>query len=84
MAPFLALLDLVRVPVSPTKAHAPLSIDPSAVPASALAFQLLEPLRRWDGWRPLLSLPRHARGCEGGEPRQVHGRLIPEFDPALL
>jgi len=39
---------VVRVGISPGEAYSELIVDPDAVPAFPVAFQFLEPVRRWD------------------------------------
>ena len=40
--------DIECISVSPTKADAPLVVDPNAVVAGAIATELLQPIARWD------------------------------------
>jgi hypothetical protein len=39
--------NVVRVPVTPSKANAPLIVDPNAVLASSISLELLESVPRW-------------------------------------
>ena len=41
-------LDIVRIAIRPSEANPPLIVDPNAVLAGTIAFELLQPVPRWN------------------------------------